>query len=418
MSSSRRELGVNSFWSLLTHVLWRGSLMAASVILARSLRTSDFAAYSYFQLTATMFATYASLGLGVSASKFFAVAGHERADERPAPLGTLVVLSVGLSAVLALVILVMPRSLLNVGLGVPVWMIAIGAASVALGVVPNGAILGCEKYAQAAMISAVSGGIILAGTLWAGLQHAPIAAMACFVIGSLVQAGGQFWIAGRTVGWGRMSVGLRPRRADVTHIVAFAGPMMMVSVMAGTGSWIVGRLILSGVSGAHAFALYSIGMQWFALTLLLPGMVSRVLFPRMIRVSRDSSEEPARLTRSSMQLATLAGFGVFLVGAVFSPLLMRVYGSGYSVSGWFIAVYMAAGLVNAPLTTLGNSIVATDGQRAWMWITIAWFAVLVLTALVTLSMGAAGWTGAIAQGLSNSTQLFIAAAYARRRGLV
>ena len=76
-----RVLAKNAFWALLCHVLSRGSLMLAAILLAREFETSSFAAYSYFQLTISMLATYAAMGLGVAASRFFAEAGY-RANVR------------------------------------------------------------------------------------------------------------------------------------------------------------------------------------------------------------------------------------------------------------------------------------------------------------------------------------------------
>ncbi len=67
-------LAVNTFWKLMSHVLSRGSLIVASIILARSLDQIAFAEFSYFQLTAVTVAAYAGMGLGVTASKYFAEA--------------------------------------------------------------------------------------------------------------------------------------------------------------------------------------------------------------------------------------------------------------------------------------------------------------------------------------------------------
>jgi hypothetical protein len=78
-------LATNAVWSLLSHLLSRGSLMVAAIILARALPTPAFAAYSYFQMTVSMLAAYAALGLGVTASRYFAEVGHEQPDAPPAP---------------------------------------------------------------------------------------------------------------------------------------------------------------------------------------------------------------------------------------------------------------------------------------------------------------------------------------------
>lgn len=418
MRSGRRVLAVNAFWSLLSHLMWRGALMLTTVILARSLATSDFAAYSYFQMTSTMFATYASLGLGVTASRFFAEAGHERPGEAAVPLGTLLTLSLAMAACAVAVILMIPAEALRAGLDVHVSLIAIGAATISLGVVPAGAILGAEKFHQAARVSALSGCILVVGSLWAAYTKQPMTAMLALVVGSLAQAGGQMLIAGRAVGWNRIIVGMIPHRSQVRRVLTFAGPMMIVSVMTGSGAWIVGRLILDGPSGESAFSLYSIGMQWFSLTLLLPGMVSRVLLPRLVRERATATKQSSGLVRQSTWMVTAVASAVVIVGVMASPLITQVYGGGHDIGPWFIAAYMLAGLVNAPLTTMGNAVVADDGQVVWMWVTLVWFILLLMVGWFAVEYPLEGLSGALAQGVSSAVQLAVVVVYARYRGLV
>ena len=415
---STRVLAVNSFWSLLSHLLWRGSLMLAAILLARTLSTSGFAAYSYFQMTATMLATYATLGLGVTASRFFAEAGHERPGQAPLPLGTLWAMSLVLSVLAFVVVALLPDGLVSAGLDVPQWMLALGVASIALGVIPGGAVLGAERYREASAVAAVSGFVMLAGSWWSGLQQAPLIAMVALIIGALIQAVGQFLVAGSATGWRRMGVGFGFARQNVAQVYGFAGPMMFVSLMAGSGAWIVGRLILHGADGEREFALYSIGMQWFSLTLLIPGMIARVLLPRMVRILSDAESGARHLVRRATRLAGGAGAIVGLAGVLMGPWLMGIYGSDYYAGRWFIAAYIGAAVVNAPLTTLGNAVVAGNGQWAWMRITAVWFVLLILLAAVGAAYGLAAWTGACAQSVSSLAQLSVTALYARRTGLV
>jgi len=392
--------------------------MLVTVVLARSLPVAEFAAYSYFQMTSTMFAAYASLGLGVSASRFFAEAGHERPGQAQVPLGTLITLSLVLACIVLLVVLTLPTEAVTAGLAVPVPLLAMGAAAIALGVVPGGAVLGAEKYAQAAAVSGLSGGLLLGSSVLAVIRQEPSIAMAALVVCSVVQAAGQLLVAGRAVGWTRVRIGLIPSKGQVRSIFAFTGPMMIVSIMTGSGAWIVGRLIIDGVNGEAAFALYSIGMQWFSLTLLVPGMVARVLLPRMVRLKHVALGRASGLLLKSTWLVTWVALAVGVVGVLASPLLTRVYGSSLEIGRWFIAAYMAAGFVNAPLTTMGNAVIANDGQGAWMRITGIWFTLLLLIAWGAVEGRVGGVTGAVAQGISSLVQLGVTVLYCRRIGLV
>ena len=271
--------------------------MLVAIILARALPTTDFAAYSYFQMTVAMIGAYAALGLGTTASRYFAEVGHETAGAPPKPLGALCSISAIFSLAAGLAVFAMPASWLNANLAVPQWLMATGVAATALGVVPGGAILGLEQYRAATVISLVHGALLIIATVIAARHQAPVVAMVAFVLGAFVQAAGQFAVVLRIVGWKRICDRIFFTRKDAAQIMHFAGPMFLVTLMAASGSWLVGRIILHSAEGTRNFALYSIGLHWYSLALLLPGMVSRVILPRLVRASGQSTAQSKKIVR-------------------------------------------------------------------------------------------------------------------------
>ena len=414
---SARVLATNAIWSLLSHVFSRGALILASVILARTLATPSFAAYSYFQLTVSMLATYASMGLGITASRYFAEVGHGRPGQTRPPLGMLCLVSFVISCATFVLVLLLPTAWIAAGLKVPQWLLALGVACTAAGVIPGGAILGLERYREATAISAISGIMMLLSAWWAARYELAVLAMWGLTIAALVQAVGQFAIAVRVVGWSGLRVEPGKCASEIRQIFEFAGPMLLVSLMAASGSWIVGRIILDMGGGAHAFSLYTIGLQWFALSLVIPGMISRVVLPRLVRTSHEEAgHAQRRLVRTGALLSTTAAAGMAVVGAAFGPYLMLMYGANYHAGRWFIGAFMGAAIFSAPANTLGNAIVARDGQRSWLAVTFVWLVVLLLAAVSASGFGA--WSGALAQALGALTLAGLAFVVARRRGLV
>ncbi len=392
--------------------------MLVAIILARALPTHDFAAYSYFQLTVSMIGAYAALGLGATASRFFAAVGNETMEAPPKPLGALCSISVLVSLVVGLAVFAIPTSWLSANLDVPQWLMAAGVLVTALGVVPGGAILGLEQYRTATIISFVHGAVLLGATVFAARNQAPVVAMVAFVLGAFVQAVGHFFIVLRVVGWHRISERFFFTKKDATHIFHFAGPMFLVTLMAASGSWIVGRIILHGEEGTHNFALYSIGLHWYSLALLLPGMVSRVVLPRLVRVSGDSPENSKEIVRHGIRLAVSAAIIIAIVATCFGPYIGAMYGRNYSIGSLFIGTYMVAALMSAPTNTLGNAIIARDGQFIWLRNTAAWFVVIVTVAIVASTYGLGQWTGSSALAAAGATLLTLAYLSCRNRHLI
>lgn len=416
---SARVLATNAFWSLANHLMFRGSLMLATIFLARHLATTGFATYSYFHLTVSMLAAYAALGMGVTASRFFAEIGHEREGVDPPPIGTLWFLSLLASAAFAGLVMIMPEIWLSAGLAVPRWLLALGVFVMALGVVPGGAIMGLELYRQSAFISFLSGLTLLSGAWWAAVQGSVQIGMATLVFAFLLKSGGDAFLVLRNVGFTRLFDGTCLRRKEIRRVLGFAGPMLAVSFLSGSGAWLLGRMILGGPGGEHAFALYSIGLQWFALALLLPGMLSRVVLPRLVRTDRFSEQgasDSRILVRRGALMTVLAAAGVAIVGFALGPWLLELYGDKYDAGRWFIAAFMLAAILSAPANLVGNAIVASDGQGRWLTLTVAWFAALITAGVLSLQMGA--WSGAVSQGFAAAVLSALALLTARKRELI
>lgn len=415
---SARVLAVNAFWSLLSHLLSRGSLMLSAIILARNLDTTSFAAYSYFQLTVSMLSAYAAMGMGVSASRFFAEVGHEKSEADPPPVGTLWMLSIILAIGAFVLIMLIPASWLTAGLGVPKWLLALGVFALGLTVVPGGAILGLERYKQATLISAISGAIMLLMVWWASQRGLPTIAMGAIAFSAFMQATGESVIVIRTVGWKRISVGFRLRRHEVQRVFTLAGPMFFVSLVSASGSWLLGRMILRSESGEHVFALYVIGLQWFSLGLLLPGMFSRVILPRLVRSKSSalSSASGKKLVVQGSVMATAAALIMALLGFLLGPWLLLIYGTNYQADRWFIAAFLGAAVLSAPANTMGNAIIANDGQKTWLILTIIWLGVLLISGVIAMPLGAL--SGAVAQAIAAAVLTLIAITVARAKQLI
>lgn len=412
---SIRMLAANAFWSLLNQVSSRGSLMLSAIFLARSLKTADFSAYSYFQLTISMLAAYAGMGMGVTASRYFAVVGHEKPDQGALPLGLLWAISIVFAIIASSCILLMPTNWISAGFPVPRWVLALGVLVLALQVVPSGAIMGLEKYKAATAVSVISGACMLAGAWLAIRENSAVLAMIAIILASAVQLIGESFVVLRVVGFRNILMNTVLRWHAVRQVFSFAGPMMLVTLLAASGAWLLGRII-AHTGGDQSFALYSVGMQWFALALVIPGMISRVILPRVVRTEGSTVAARKMLIRQGAAMATLTAAVIFIIGMLLSPQIMKFYGGQYSDHIWLAGAYLAAAIFIAPANTLGNAIVANSGQQSWLFITSAWLATLLLTGYFTSAYGA--WSGAIALSSAAIAQTILAFIIARSRKLV
>ncbi len=417
-SSSFAFLATNTFWSLLSHVFSRGTLVVSSMILARSLDTSGFAGYSYFQLTTSMLTTCTALGMGVTASRYFAELSGGSCSENPPPLGTLWLVSVLMAFIAGTIVLFIPASIISPDLPVPRWLMALGVVVLSLNIVPTGGVLGLERYRSATVISGVSSLITLVLVFNAAAANSPVAGMMGIVAGSCIQFLGQSLLIFRRVGMDVLRRTLSIKKLG--SVLGFAGPMFAVSILSATSVWLVGRIMLSGSNGEYAFSLYVIGMQWFSLAMLFPGIFSRVIFPVFVRFSVvgevQAEKMGATLLRKTSLAAVVTALVATLLVAAFSPVIVGFYGPDFSESAKVLVMFSAIAILSAPANIIGNALLARDNQELWFLFTLVTSILLVALSYTAIDMGV--WAGAIAMVFSYGLLTLLALVAARARQLI
>lgn len=387
--------------------------MIAAMVLARGLNSTDFAAYSYFQLTASMVATYAALGLGVTSAKLFAAA-----DTNPSvkpPLGTLWLLSFALSVVAGVITYALPRDWIAPDLEVSSIAFASAVVVLSSSIVPAGAVVGLEKY-RYAFLSAVAFFVtLLALAIYASKVGSLEFAMFGFVVAASVQLCCHSLIVYRSVGFKVLVETASLRLDSMLRVVRAVGLMAFVSIVAASGSWFVGRIILYHSSNPKDFSIYAIGLQWYALALFLPAMISRVLLPRFVRVETGGSDAK-QLLRIGMVGALAAGAVVAVIGSIFSSYIMMPYGVEYADFELVLVAFLFAALPAAPANTLGNAIIASNGERVWLAVVSLSFVVLVASAYFLVRYGPIG--GAVAHAIASITLSLLAYWSAKKRSLL
>ena len=364
----------NTLWSSIDHILSRGILMISGVLLARYLSAENFATYSYFQITTTMLATYSALGLGVAGSKYFAEWSIDSQNkEIIETISNLFGIAFVLSLLATLIILVMPNEMLSASLGISNITFAIAVLILSLNIIPSGAVLGLEKYKQAAIFSLINGFIFLFGVFLSVYYNEVSYSIVSFILAAFIQLLGNLFLIREYIKQTKLKSFFLIRLVFLRSIFSFIGPLVCVSLVTAGSGWILGRGLIE-VYGAHVFSAYSIGLQWFALALFLPGMISRVVLPRLIR--EDSNNK--KVLRTACLIALLFSFSIFLIGSFFRNEIISFYGDSYTEYSNIIMGFLFVALLYAPANTLGNAIIAKLGSFPWFVITMLWFICLML----------------------------------------
>lgn len=390
--------------------------MLSALILARDFSPKEFASYSYFQLTVSMVAAYSTMGFGVAAAKIFAEFNQSASPNR---MGLLWWMSSAGSIFFAVAVLVVPQSWIGTDFPIPRWLFSCGVLAFSLNIVPSNAIIGLEKYREAALMSALSGGFMIFGSIWFSKSNDSIAAIGV-LIGSIILHGiGQSVVILRAVTLRNiLSQIIPPRSADLKHIFDLSLPMLAVTLLAASGTWILGRFILAMPEEGHGlFSIYAVGLQWFAFALLLPGILSKVLLPRFVRLNAAGAKiESKKLVRSSALISLAIALLVLFFGFLFSRSIGRMYNFSVDVSEYFLLAYLAVAVLVAPINVIGSSFVANGLHRYWLVLTSGWFILLLLCGFTL--QHSKSYMGPLSLGISYAGFALAAYLVARRKNLI
>ena len=401
------------------HSISRGGLVLASVVMARGFTTEGFAAYSYFRETVVLIATYAALGLGVTATRCFAAAEVKTLEGERALPGSLSSLSFMASALAAVAVVAIPGTWITAEFAIPRWLLAAAVGLAALEVVPINAVVGLERYRAVVLLSFVYAGVVVLAAWRSVTLGDPIVGMWGLIGGSLTQVVGSYVVVQRAIGWRAMTEGAVPRLRNLRGAFRIAGPMFATSLMVVSGNWLVGRIMLEEPDGDRIFALYAVGRQWYGLGLVIPAMVSRVLLPRLVRIKGSGDHEDMRgLVRLSTAVATISAIVVASVVMPLGPWFLSFYGHRYSGATWLITGFMAVAAITSPARALTNPIVADDGQLSLLAFTVVWLVFLLAVLWLGLRNGLGVWAGALSQAVAMAYLGMAAYVHCRRRRLV
>ena len=417
----RQARGVFSSASLAlgAHTISRGGLVLASVVMARGFTTEGFAAYSYFRETVVLIATYAALGLGVTATRCFAAADVKTLEGERALPGALSSLSFMASALASVMVVATPGTWITAEFAIPRWLLATAVGFAALEVVPINAVVGLERYRAVVLLSLVYALVVVIAAWQSVILDDPIVGMCGLITGSLAQVVGSYVVIHRAIGWRAMTEGAVPRLRNLRGAFRIAGPMFATSLMVVSGNWLVGRIMLEEPDGDHIFALYAVGRQWYGLGLVIPAMVSRVLLPRLVRIkARGAREDMRGLVRLSTAAATISALVLAAVVVPLGPWFLSFYGDRYAAATWLITGFMAVAVITSPARALTNPIVADDGQISLLALTGGWLVFLLVVSWFGLRSGLGVWAGALSQAVAMAYLGIAAYLHCRSRRLL
>lgn len=384
-----------AWWSVVGALISNGLTVLTGVLLARILNKEPYGQYVLIQSTLSTVGVFAGLGIGAASTKFSA----EMRRNSPARLlrllalaeRSVVCLGIGFAAAIAIGSNWMASTILNSSTLQP--YLAMGSVAVAFAAVDGYqkcVLIGFEAMRAFALASSVGAFVnfiaAFAGAAFLGLQGAVIGS----VIASIGQAGLSWTLARRQVAEASSGSLLPHDDSEIRTLFGFAIPALIATSMLTPAHW-AAQAILVRRGGFEQVAILGVSMQWFGLVLFLPSTAARVVGPMLTEyvTSKDNRAAGAVLKYATLANALIA-LPVATVLALFSPMIISLYGQAFKGNSTALVVAVATAGIVAIQVPVGNLVAATS--RMWLGVLMnaGWAATYIGLSALWASNGAVG----------------------------
>ena len=399
-STVRHRFIRGSLWTLVGSATYNISLLAISIIAARSLGTEEFGELGIIQSTVGLLSLIGGLGLGLTATKYIA----EFREKDIIKIGNILALSTVTSILsgifmtffliffapfLAQQIFNAPQ--LTFSLQISTGMILAGAINGA----QVGALSGFESFRKIGIINVITGclfvpvtaiGLYLYGLN--GLLTAFIFVMWIGVFLNRIALHYEYQRFG--LNWS-----MKSWKKELPILWQFSIPAILAGIIVSLATWIVYTMLINQPGGFAEMGIFNAANQWRTILLFLPIIIGQVSVPILAeRFGNIRYEAMAQLLKSLILITLIVLIPSMILVCIFSPFIMHLYGADFT-NGWPVLILVAFTALLTGLSLPIGTIITASGR---MWVgflmNTGWAIILIGSAGLLLPWGALGLAAA------------------------
>lgn len=416
-SDTRARLVKGTLWSLLGTVVTRSITILLSFLLARILGRDGFGEYGIINNTAVMIGGFAGLGLGSTVTRYVANL-RMREPERAGKIIGLSAIITWLSAVVygGIFVFFAPY-LANKTLAAPhlSLLLQISSITIALGVVNSvqTAILsGLEEFKASSLLSTIvsvfqSVLVVVLAYFW-GIKGAIIALSISSAISVIA-----FNVLSRKKLYNfKIRITLKHATSEWRVLLKYSLPSFLSTITVGPVFWISNTFLANQPNGYGQLGVFNAAMQWDTFLKFFPGLLASVILPIMSGMygqgDRDGS---VKVMWKMMRVTGIIIVPLALIVSVFSPYIIKAYGSSFTGGHWVIVITATTTIFSSIAVHLGTFIMASGRMWYGFALNAIWGSFFLGLSYYMVSWGAEGLAGA--RLLSYITHLILSLILAR-----
>jgi O-antigen/teichoic acid export membrane protein len=360
-----KRLASGTFWSVVGNGLGKAFTFIAMVLVARILGKEAFGEFGLVRSTASMFVTFSSFGMGLTATKYISELLHSDKERVGRIIGLNYLLSFFVSLIIAAVFYFCVPRMCEIMLKAPALVNEMRWGALLLFLMTFmstqvGIMSGFQDFRGLASVNLIIGlsaiPVYVIGTNLSGLHGAVIALLVVTLSNVVINSIFIF----RNVKLHGLCYSFFDAYKEFTILWKFSLPTVMCGTIAAGGIWICQMIQRSQSNGAGELGIYFALMTFYSIAAFLPGIVNNVMLPMASQTqSRQKVQQLRKIVITQLGLNILT-VSVILVPIMFFPgPIMNCFGNDFIVSNKIIflfGVYCMFAVLAGTVYTIAASI--------------------------------------------------------------
>lgn len=346
----------DSFWALFGNALGKGLALIAGIAVARFLGNESYGEYGMIRNNLTMIATFSSLGLGYTATKFIAECKEKSELYNIHKIVTR--LTILFSGIIALLVIIFTKPI-SEWLEAPdlEWLLRFTAIAIVFNAVNTtqvGELAGLKAYKEIAKNNAYSGIVTFVASIVLTFYYSLNGAVLSLVISFVVNCALNKISLSKYI---KRQVDVK-ERLNYKTILSFTFPVALQESSYAITSWGC-TIILIKLASYGELGLYSAATQWMAVMMFVPSALRNVALSHLAE-SNDNISSNKRILIKMAQINFVCTIIPFFVVAILSSWICSWYGSSYNGLQSVLNICMFTTVVNSLTNVFTQNLIALN----------------------------------------------------------
>jgi O-antigen/teichoic acid export membrane protein len=387
----------HSIWILFGNIVSKFLLLFSTILISKIISKEEYGQFGIIKSTILMFATFAGLELGMTATKYISQYREKDKEKVENVLGLSNLFAIVISLIIS-VLIYFYSDIIAVKINAPSLSSIIKISSFivffsSINGIQAGIFSGIEKFKQLSVNTSIAGIISSLGMLLGAKYYGVMGVIVFFGSNYVILFILNFAVL-KKIFYSQYNVNIfrKSNFQELNVLWKFSLPAVFAGLMVGPVTWVCNYFLVNQHSGFTEMAYFDIANQWRNTILFIPAALSQIALP-MLSSALESKHQYKSTYIKNLKLNVYVAGAMVIVFVLLSPLIIFTYGSEYKGAQYPLVIMLITTGLIAVNNVIGQVIASKNKMWIGFYVNMLWGMFLIFFSyifIVVMKMGAVG----------------------------